>query len=85
MAQTRPGIERMDKLDLQAERRVLASTMSQHEKMCITCRTASDDPYMRCDEWWRNARRLHHVRRRLQRYVSDIDPDQPTLPGMEIP
>lgn len=83
MAKTRPGVERITKLELTAARGGLNTMINGHMKVCHQCKVAGNDVYLQCSEWWNLAKSLHKVNRALSGYTDEQSGNQLALPGME--
>lgn len=82
MAKTRPGADRLMKQSLHAAISIGERVLAGHCKQCETCIKAGLNPLMRCDFWWRLARKIHSARRTLKPYATEETGDTPPLPGM---
>lgn len=68
MAETRPGVERLGKQELQRQKAVAQQAISGHIKSCAQCARAGSDPHGRCAEWWQSSRIIHRMTRQLRQY-----------------
>lgn len=80
---TRPGIDRITKQELTAAKAWLEGRMSAHLKQCMQCKQSGERLRDRCATWWRLARHLHRVKRKLLAYEQPETANIDQLPGME--
>lgn len=82
MAKTRPGIERITKQELTAQKTALELLIHGHDKHCARCKQAGKNYAARCNTWWVYARKLHRLKRKLKAYDQPDTRNMSPLPGL---
>lgn len=84
MRKTTPGIDRIQMQTLRAQVAWLDGSITKHVHLCHQCSNSDGDVYAMCSKWWSLAKQLHKLRRQLRRHAQTGNPDQMTLPGMDV-
>lgn len=82
MGKTRPGIERITKQELTAQKTMYEASLAAHDKHCARCKAAGKNYRARCNSWWVRARQLRRVKRKLAVYGQPDTGNMSPLPGL---